>query len=155
MAPTTIDPIPILLAVYGLLSLALVAWDIATLTVPDTLTIGGVMVGALIHLLVAPAGLPPALLRATIAGVFFYLVWRYTKGFGFGDVKLIYLIAFYLSPPTLVLTTLAMGALSMALLLPQLLFHHLTRTTRLPLAPFVMGGSWVALVYAVSMGGPI
>lgn len=112
--------------------LAVAAWrDIATRTIPDTVSILAALVGLAARLALGPQAALLSILAA--AALFALLLFLFARGaLGGGDVKLMTALALGMAPAMvwdfLVATTLAGGALALAYLaLSRLLPAHLAR----------------------------
>jgi leader peptidase (prepilin peptidase)/N-methyltransferase len=145
------------LAALGWLMLcgvALTFIDVAVQRLPDPLT-GAALLGTLAFLAVAAltAGHPGGLARAglgAVAACGFYLLLFLIRpaGMGLGDVKLAASVGAglgWLGWPALVEGTFVTYILAAAYGLTLVLLHRATRTSQLPLGPFIILGTLAAI----------
>jgi prepilin peptidase CpaA len=127
--------VPFMLAVLALLMA--VAWhDIATRTIPDTLSLLLVAAGGVARILEGPSAL--ALSMAAALALFALLLIAFARGLlGGGDVKVMTALAIGLSPfdcyRFVVATAIAGGVLGLAYLLLPRALHGLRKAKRISL----------------------
>lgn len=148
---------------YGVLLAILFVYDRRYMLLPDKLTftlVGLAAVNLLVHVLAAPANavglLADAVLGvASIAGVYLvlYVVSR-GRWVGYGDVKLSLFIGLALADWRLgLLTFLLANLIGSLVILPGLLTHRLTRTSRVPFGPFLIVGFVMAKLFGSAIVG--
>jgi prepilin signal peptidase PulO-like enzyme (type II secretory pathway) len=117
--------------------------DIKLMTIPDFLSLGGLICLATLDMIRSPSALPLNALAAIVAFCLFYIIRLVTGGMGFGDLKFAAFIAFFIGLPYL------FAAMTVAAFSAILFFIWATyvfkreRNTKIPFAPFLTGAAVV------------
>lgn len=137
--------------------IALAAYDLKHMLLPNRIVFPLMGLAALQRLLVFinESTPPQEALVAVIGGILvgggaFYLIYQVSRGswIGGGDVKLGFLIGLYLGPQAALIALLVAFYSAAIIVLPLMLLKRVTRKSRIPFGPFLIGGFIVAVLYA-------
>ena len=140
-------------ALFICLLIALAAIDLQHMILPDELTLGGAVVFS-IYSFFNPAVSP---LNAILSGLgaalvfsgffYFYLKVRKIEGLGFGDVKMVLLMGFFLGLQRLVVAVFLASLSGLLVGVFFIVFRKKNLTYALPFGPFLSLGSYIAVFW--------
>jgi leader peptidase (prepilin peptidase)/N-methyltransferase len=140
-------------ALFICLLIVLAAIDLRHMVLPDELTLGGSAVFFIYSFFNPQLGQLNALLSGLGAALFFialfyfYLKVRKIEGLGFGDVKMVLLMGFFLGLQKLVLAIFLASLSGLLVGAFFMVFRRKKLTYALPFGPFLSLGSYVALFW--------
>jgi leader peptidase (prepilin peptidase)/N-methyltransferase len=140
-----------LVFLLGLLALSVI--DLNTMTLPDELTLSLLWLGLAVNLFDIFATLEESVLGAMIGYLCLWLVYQLHRlltqreGMGYGDFKLLAMIAAWLGwgmlLPTILIASVSASVIGIALLL----FGKLKRNSAMPFGPFLALGACICLLW--------
>ncbi len=140
-------------ALFVCLLIPLALIDLEHMILPDELTLGGgvlFLAYAFVHPRLTPveaiaSGMAVGALFAAL--YFFYLKVRRLEGLGFGDVKMVFMLGFFLGPRQ-ILTTILLASVSGLLVgLVLIVWKKKNLKLALPFGTFLAIGAWVSLFW--------
>jgi len=122
--------------------------DLKFRRVPNRLVYPAIVLAVIYQVLSAPAALVPIAIGGVMAFAIFYLTaWLRPGELGGGDIKLATLIGISFGFPRVVWALLVGAGLGAAVAVAFIIILRRSAKSRIPYAPFLCLGAWVALVY--------
>ncbi len=134
-------------AVFGLFAVPITIMDIRQMRIPDVLSLCGIGVMLLIDVLVVRQSWATLLAEAAAGFGLFWLIRVVTRGkMGLGDAKYSAFIALCIGLQAWLATLVIASVTGLVCALVLLGRGRVTRTTRIPFAPFLSFGAAVSIV---------
>ena len=125
-----------------LIVLTLIDYDHQIL--PDSLTIGGLIIGLILSIVRSDISILMAVIGLVSAGGFLFIVAFVSKGgLGGGDIKLMAMVGTFLGPLSAFAAIFIGALLGLLASLPGILSGELSRKRKLPFGPFLAGASLI------------
>ncbi|MCL2762097.1 MAG: A24 family peptidase [Treponema sp.] len=119
--------------------------DIKTFRIPDVLLFSFALVLFFMEKSQPHTLLIARISTALIAFLLFGVVWYYSQGMGFGDVKYATLLGYLLGPDKLIQAFFYTALLSIVVYMLGIILFRWPKTTKIPFAPFLSAGAILAL----------
>ena len=125
-----------------LIVLTLIDYDHQIL--PDSITIGGLIIGLILSIFRPDITVINAILGLLVAGGFLLIIAYASKGgLGGGDIKLMAMVGTFLGPLSAFAAIFIGALLGLLASLPGILSGELSRKSKLPFGPFLAGASLI------------
>jgi prepilin signal peptidase PulO-like enzyme (type II secretory pathway) len=135
--------------VFALFAIPITLMDLREYRIPDLLSIGGICVMALLDVFVVRQSLLTLALEVVVGFGVFWLIRVVTHGkLGLGDAKYSAFIALCVGMPGWLAAIAAASVIGLVCGLVLLGRGRVTRTTRIPFAPFLSLGAALSIVAA-------
>jgi len=95
------------------------------------------------------------LFAAVLSFLLFGIVWYFSRGIGFGDVKYACLLGYLLGPEKLVFAFVITAFLGIVVYLTVLFFFRWSKTKKIPYAPFLSAGAVASILINQNISGGI
>jgi len=124
--------------------------DIRCLKIPDKLVYPcfGLLLCSIV--IFEPSRLPDSLIAAAIGFIMFFCIRIFTKGMGFGDVKLAAVIGLYCGIPGVFIAFIAAAAFGIIFGIFFLIRRKTLENVLIPFAPFLVGGAVVEQILMIT-----
>ena len=125
--------------------IAIAIIDLKTFRIPDAL-----LAFFALFLVITEGNQPYMLLigrlaAAMLAFFLFAILWLYSKGIGFGDVKYAAVLGFLLGYERLIQAFLITAVLGIIIYLAGIILYRWPKTTKIPFAPFMSAGAIISI----------
>jgi leader peptidase (prepilin peptidase)/N-methyltransferase len=119
--------------------------DLKTYRIPDAL-----LVFFVLFMVITEWGQPytlviTRLVAAMLSFLLFAVIWLYSKGIGFGDVKFAAVLGYLLGYEGLVQAFFITAVLGIIIYLTGIVLFHWPKTTKIPFAPFMSAGAIMSI----------